>query len=151
MLRLPQFKNAQGAPAHSKPDGSDWSLDMWCNAILGELGEAANMIKKLRRGDYALDDRPPAFEGATVREALGKELADVVCYTDLLAFQLGISLGDAVAEKFNAISARVGATVEITPPYRVAYEALGLFYQPISVRLDGNEIHVPLGEPTHEL
>jgi hypothetical protein len=41
MARLPQFKNAKGEPAHSKPDGSDWLLSAWCNATLGELGEAA--------------------------------------------------------------------------------------------------------------
>ena len=45
--RLPQFKNGKGEPAHSKPDGSDWCLAQWCNAVTGELGEAANLIKKI--------------------------------------------------------------------------------------------------------
>jgi NTP pyrophosphatase (non-canonical NTP hydrolase) len=39
---------------------------------------------------------------------LGHELADVVTYCDLLADQYGIDLGEAVREKFNIVSARVG-------------------------------------------
>lgn len=49
LARLPQFKNAKGEPAHSQPDGSDWVLAQWCNAVTGELGEAANIIKKVDR------------------------------------------------------------------------------------------------------
>jgi NTP pyrophosphatase (non-canonical NTP hydrolase) len=89
MLRLPQFKNGKGEPAHSKPDGSDWKLSAWCNALLGELGEAANLIKKIERGDFSL---------AEYRGELSKELADVQTYLDILAFRAGIDLGDATAE-----------------------------------------------------
>lgn len=46
-------------------------------------------------------------EHLTVRD-LGYELADVVTYCDLLADQYGIDLGEAVREKFNIVSARVG-------------------------------------------
>lgn len=69
--RLPTFKNAKGELSHSEPDGSDWSLSDWSNACLGELGEAANIIKKVRRGDITLDD---------ARVSLAKEFADVVTY-----------------------------------------------------------------------
>ncbi|MFA7504246.1 MAG: MazG-like family protein [Burkholderiaceae bacterium] len=102
--RLPQFKNGRGEPAHSRPDGSDWALSTWCNAVLGELGEAANLIKKIERGDITLDD---------AREALGKELADVVTYLDILAFRAGVDLGRATIDKFNEVSARVGANVRL--------------------------------------
>lgn len=115
-LRLPQFKNAKGLPAHSEPDGSDWPLDAWSNAALGELGEAANLIKKLRRGDLALNDYIIDSDGQrskTVRQCLADELADVVTYVDILALQIDVSLGDAVATKFNENSKRVGADVEI--------------------------------------
>lgn len=103
-LRLPRFKNAKGQPAHSQPDGSDWALSTWCNAVLGELGELANMIKKIERGDVTLD---------MAREAAGKECADVACYLDILAFRLGVDLGQAVLDKFNEVSDRVGAGVHI--------------------------------------
>jgi hypothetical protein len=46
-------------------------------------------------------------------EQASKELADVVTYLDILAMQLGIDLGQAVVDKFNEVSRRVGSTVRI--------------------------------------
>lgn len=100
--RLPEFKNARGEPAHSEPDGSDWTLSAWSNAVLGELGEAANIIKKVERGDLTLDEARPA---------LAKEFADVATYLDILAFRAGIDLGRATIDKFNEVSNRVGSRV----------------------------------------
>src|SRR5271166_1018825 len=89
VARLPQFKNRHGATAHSSPDGSDWSESQWLKAVLGELGEYANWSKKHDRGDITFEE--------FLAEAR-KELADVVTYLDILAFRLGIDLGDAVTE-----------------------------------------------------
>jgi NTP pyrophosphatase (non-canonical NTP hydrolase) len=100
--RLPEFKNRRGEPAHSEADGSDWCLAQWCNAVCGELGEAANLIKKIERGDMTLDE---------ARDDLADELADVVTYLDLLAFRAGVNLGKAVQSKFNRVSERVNANV----------------------------------------
>lgn len=102
--RLPLFKNARGAPAHSEPDGSDWSLSDWATATLGELGEAANLVKKVRRGDLSL---------AEARDDLAAELADTATYLDIFAARCGVDLGLAVAEKFGRISRRVGAPVSL--------------------------------------
>jgi NTP pyrophosphatase (non-canonical NTP hydrolase) len=104
VARLPLFKNRRGGPAHSQPDGSDWSLGEWCNAVLGELGEAANLIKKVHRGDLTLDE---------ARHELAKEYADVVTYIDLLAFRTGVDLGAATAEKWDEVAARVGVPLRI--------------------------------------
>lgn len=105
--RLPQFKNALGQPAHAMPDGSDWSDADWLQAVVGELGEYANLKKKIQRGDF--DNFTPKLR----TEMLGKELADVVIYLDILAFRLGIDLGQAVMDKFNEVSERVGSTIWI--------------------------------------
>ena len=104
--RLPQFRNKHGEPAHSEPDGSDWSPAQWLQATLGELGEYANLRKKFERGD--LDE--PEF----LREA-ADELADVQTYLDILAFRLGIDLGAATVSKWNRISERVGCAVRLKP------------------------------------
>jgi NTP pyrophosphatase (non-canonical NTP hydrolase) len=104
VARLPRFKNKKGLPAHSQPDGSDWALSTWCNAVLGELGELANLIKKVERGDLTLDE---------AREVAGKECADVATYLDILAYKLGVDLGQAVMDKFNEVSHRVDAGVYI--------------------------------------
>lgn len=42
------------------------------------------------------------------REEIGKELADVVAYADLLASSLGLDLGELVRAKFNEVSQRHG-------------------------------------------
>lgn len=98
--RLPHFKNNLGEPAHSKPDGSDWSLNDWAVAMGGECGEALEVCKKLRRGDYSLDG-----DG---RERLADEIADMVIYADILAAQAGIDLGEATRKKWNKTSAKIG-------------------------------------------
>jgi NTP pyrophosphatase (non-canonical NTP hydrolase) len=102
--RLPEFKNKHGKPAHSKADGSDWSDAQWLQAVVGELGEYANLRKKLDRGDII---------GEEAKQEMADELADTVIYLDLLAFRLGISLGDAVMRKWNRVSQRVGSTLYI--------------------------------------
>lgn len=106
IARLPTFKNRKGLPAHSEPDGSDWSLNDWCTAITGELGEAADILKKVRRGDFSLEEGRPD---------LAKELADVQTYLDILAFRAGIDLGQATIDKFNKVSERVGSPVQLNP------------------------------------
>jgi NTP pyrophosphatase (non-canonical NTP hydrolase) len=102
LKRMPQFKNCHGEPAHSKPDGSDWSPAQWLQAVTGELGEYANVRKKYERGDLTHEQ--------FMAQAAG-ELADTVTYLDILASQLGIDLGAAVVDKFNRVSERVGSNV----------------------------------------
>ena len=120
VTRLPLFKNKKGEPAHSEPDGSDWELSAWSNAACGEGGELAdaflllfiqkhmgflaNLIKKVERGDYTLDE---------ARQELADEGADVIGYTDILLYRAGIDTGEAVASKFNRVSDRVGCEVKL--------------------------------------
>lgn len=81
-----------------------WRLSAWSNACLGELGEAANIIKKIERGDFTLEEARPA---------LAKEFADVVTYLDILAARAGVNLGEATIAKFNEVSKRVGSKIRI--------------------------------------
>lgn len=110
LLRLPQFKNSKGELAHSKPDGSDWSIYQWVCATLGELGEFANVIKKVGRGDITLEEARPLLK---------KEGADVVTYMDITLAQLGIDMGEAVTEKFNEISERINLDLKIEDDYTI--------------------------------
>lgn len=79
----------------------DWSPTDWACAVAGEVGEACNLIKKIRRHD--------SVDPCDV----GDELADAVIYIDLLAARLGIDLGAAVRRKFNLVSDRVGSAVRL--------------------------------------
>ena len=102
--RLPEFKNSRGQQAHSEPDGSDWSPAQWLQAVVGELGEYANIRKKFERGDIS---------GLEFKQLAEKELADVQIYLDILAFQLDIDLGKATKDKFNEVTNRIGGTIYI--------------------------------------
>ena len=104
IARLPLFKNRRGQPAHSQPDGSDWALSAWCNAVTGELGELANLIKKVERGDFTLDE---------ARADIGRELADVQTYLDILAFRAGLDLGAVTIQKWNEVSDRIGCGLRL--------------------------------------
>lgn len=104
LKRLPEFKNSKGEKAHSKDDGSDWQPAQWLQAVVGELGEYANLRKKVERGDLTIDEALPE---------LSDELADTLIYLDLLAAQLDIDLSEAVRSKFNRVSDRVSSRVYI--------------------------------------
>jgi NTP pyrophosphatase (non-canonical NTP hydrolase) len=79
----------------------DWSPSDWATALAAEVGEACNLIQKLRRGEEV------------DLEAVADELADAVMNADLLCQRLGLDLGTAVRRKFNEISRRVGSDVEL--------------------------------------
>lgn len=114
LKRLPRFKNKHGGLAHSKPDGSDWSPAQWLQALVGELGEFANIRKKFERGDLSFEEYKIEAE---------KELADVQTYLDLLAARAldvpgiphpdGVDLSRATVAKWNEVSLRVGANLYI--------------------------------------
>lgn len=89
---------------------SSWSLSDWMTATVGELGEAANVAKKLNR---VRDGIPGNAETeAELRAALADELADAFIYLDLLAQSQGIFLAEAVDIKFSKTSTKIGYTEE---------------------------------------
>lgn len=106
--RQPQFRNGRGALCHKPRE-----LTYWVAALCGEVGEAANIVKKIERGDFTLDDG---------RKLLADELADVMTYLDLLAAEAGINLAQATREKFNQVSQRVGVPT-VLPTRRMVYLA----------------------------
>lgn len=103
LKRLPLFKDAKGRLVHNAT-GSDWSPAQWLQAVIGELGEYANIRKKVERGDFTAEE---------AKQKCADELADVTIYLDILAAQLGINLGDAIIKKWNEVSERVGAPIRL--------------------------------------
>jgi NTP pyrophosphatase (non-canonical NTP hydrolase) len=86
-----------------------WSLSDWFTATMGELGEAANVAKKLNRvrdGIPGNKETPDELRGK-----LARELADAFIYLDLLAQREGIDLAAVVPEVFNAKSAQLGCAI----------------------------------------
>lgn len=91
------------------PESEPWSGADWSNAMCGEAGEAANVVKKIRRHETGLAGTgigvPPLD---LLVEDLALELADVVLYLVLVAAHYDIDLPTAIAEKFNFVSYRQG-------------------------------------------
>ena len=89
---------------HGEDD--DWTIADWSNAMCGEAGEAANIVKKIRRVETGLHGRQlyNTPDEATLHDKLAAECADVLCYLDLLAEKAGIDLAAAVIAKFNLVS-----------------------------------------------
>lgn len=86
---------------------TQFSMLFFSNAMCGEAGEVANVVKKLERARLGL----PGSEAT--KEDLADELADVLTYVDLLANRAGINLGDAWVKKFNKVSDKYGMKTRI--------------------------------------
>lgn len=90
---------------------SSWSLSDWTTATLGELGEAANIVKKLNR---VRDGIPGNAETEDeLRQKLADEIADTAIYLDLMAQAAGFDLETIRDAKFDKTSTKIG--------YRPAY------------------------------
>lgn len=92
--------------AEKKANIEDWDLPRWGNAVAGETGEMCNIIKKIDRGDFSLEE-------AKKTEVLADEIADIIIYLDLLSQKAGIDIGAAIVNKFNKKSDDIGSDIKI--------------------------------------
>lgn len=86
---------------HSVEPHGSWPFQNWALAIAGESGELCNLVKKVLRGDFPLEDK---------RVELLKELADIITYADLMVSSLSGDTGTEVLSKFQEVSRRIGYT-----------------------------------------
>lgn len=93
LARLPLFLNARGQPAHDKADGSDWTALEWAGAMMGEVGELCEAL-------VACGSNVEEARQADVDMAAAMELADVICYADIVAMRFGVALVDADLDLF---------------------------------------------------
>jgi NTP pyrophosphatase (non-canonical NTP hydrolase)/deoxyadenosine/deoxycytidine kinase len=90
------FDRVCGFDANANAVDQLGGLEFTALALAGEVGEVANLIKKMRRSTW---------RGGSVEineEDLAEELADVLAYTMKLANQLDIDLTDAYRRKMHA-------------------------------------------------
>lgn len=92
-------------PTWGEPDDG-WSGADWSNAMCGEAGETANVVKKIRRHELGVAQGELDVRLDVLLARLADELADTITYADLLAAHYGIDLAAAVASKFNRVSIR---------------------------------------------
>jgi NTP pyrophosphatase (non-canonical NTP hydrolase) len=94
------------APTGFNHQLNSWSLSDWFTATMGELGEAANIAKKLNRVRDGIPGNKETPE--ELQAGLAEEIADVFIYLDLLAQAAGVDLEDAVVAKFQKTSEKIG-------------------------------------------
>lgn len=91
-----------------------WSLSDWMTAVVGEVGEGANIIKKMNRLRDAIPDKSlydMLNEELTMKELrrmLADELADAYIYLDLLIQAAGFETEKIVENKFKKTSIKIG-------------------------------------------
>ena len=84
----------------------DWSLSDWMTAVTGELGEAANVVKKLNRIRDGIPGNKETKEELEIK--LARELADTFIYLDLMFQSIGLDLSGVVVDVFNKKSKEIG-------------------------------------------
>lgn len=84
---------------------NSWTLSDWMTATMGELGEAANIVKKMNRHRDGIKESTSL---KVLRQQLADELADAEIYMDLLFQAAGIDREKAIAEKFQKTSDKIG-------------------------------------------
>ena len=95
-----------------------WTLSDWVTATVGEIGEAANIVKKLNRVRDGIPGNSVTAE--ELRDALADELADTAIYLDLLTQAAGFDLETIREAKFAKSSIKIGykeeSAISVTKP-----------------------------------
>jgi NTP pyrophosphatase (non-canonical NTP hydrolase) len=100
-------QRCEAADGFSHPLDS-WSLPDWFTATVGELGEAANVLKKLNRIRDGMDAKfNKGLDKAALQGEFKKEIGDTFIYLDLLAQAAGFTIEEAAVEAFNNKSAEL--------------------------------------------
>lgn len=84
--------------------GKEEALEYTTLGLCGEAGELANKVKKIRRGDYTLDER---------RDDIVSELSDVLWYVSSVARALGVTLEDVAQYNLGKLQARLMRNVTL--------------------------------------
>ena len=100
-LTFRELREANAARQLEYPTKTPFTTSYWLIAITGELGELCNFIKKQDRDgkDYSIE--------------IAKEIADIQIYLDLLANHIGLDMEQAIKQKFNEVSDRIGSKVKL--------------------------------------
>jgi NTP pyrophosphatase (non-canonical NTP hydrolase) len=111
LKRLSEVNLARANAWHGRdirePHADAWSGADWSNAMCGEAGETANVVKKLRRHETNTTTNKAKTPDKLIAQ-LGHELADTLLYLLLVADYYQIDITQAVIEKFNLVSDREG-------------------------------------------
>ena len=103
--------NAERAKRWHKGDRSQWNLLEWSGAMAGEVGEACNVAKKIRRLDLHLPNKEVGIDKGDLqllKYKLGCEIADSIIYGCIILSELGFDSSLMIASIFNQKSVEYG-------------------------------------------
>lgn len=101
-LRSANVERQREWPGDDKADVAFRAIE-----VAGEFGEVAEAIKKYLRAQRGISGSTATLDD------VADEMADSIIALDLLANQLGVNLGEAVARKFNKTSEKYGLSTRI--------------------------------------
>lgn len=90
----------------------NWSIADCFMAAIGELGETANALKKVRRAELGIHNKNA--EGRQIdsldqaRAQVAGEIGGFMCYLDQLCDIIGLRLEDCIVDEFNKKSEELG-------------------------------------------
>lgn len=87
---------------------NDWSPSDWMTAVIGEVGKAANIVKKMNRIRDGIPGNNFDEGYEELRSKLAEELADIVVCLDLMTQAMGFDLDTIRDTKFNKTSNKIG-------------------------------------------
>lgn len=106
-LSIRQIQTVNQARSDRWMGGSPgWTVLEVAGELAGEVGELANVCKKLRRSEMGVPGNKQS--DAELREMASSEIADVFIVLMLTASKLGIDVEDAVRVTFNRKSEQMG-------------------------------------------
>lgn len=108
-----QLANDQRCKAGFGHELSGWSLLEWCGAMAGEVGEACNKAKKLKRIDGKLKGNKSGGSYPILTEAMAHEIGDAMVYGFLTLSAAGYNAGDVIRHVFNSKSDEIGSDIKI--------------------------------------
>jgi NTP pyrophosphatase (non-canonical NTP hydrolase) len=112
-LTLNDLRQANQARQSYWGGSENWTLADWSNALAGEVGEACNVVKKLRRPELGTVGNKHDQEA--YRQQLASEIGDVLIYLDLLANAAGYRLEHCVMKAFNDKSEELDMPIRLEP------------------------------------
>lgn len=84
---------------------NDWTLADWLTATCGELGELANVVKKMKRYEQNIQSNNNILP-ADFALKLSEEIGGTFLYLDLFTQRAGLQLIDVIPYEFNRVSTR---------------------------------------------
>jgi len=75
----------------------DWEFHLI--GMVGECGELMNLLKKLKRGDFPMDEERKAN--------IAEEVADAITYAFLALSELGVDPEKTILDKYEKVNKRV--------------------------------------------